>query len=62
MAWLAVDRAGNEGIFYREPVRDLNCWTDASYAFNDSEIYLPQGSIKKLIGRELTWENEPVEI
>ena len=23
---------------------------------------LPQGSIKKLIGRELTWNNEPVEL
>ena len=25
-------------------------------------IVLPKGSIKKLIGRELTWEDEPVEL
>lgn len=25
-------------------------------------IGLPKGSIKKLIGRELTWEDEPVEL
>jgi len=25
-------------------------------------VTLPQGSIKKLIGRELTWDDEPVEI
>ena len=24
--------------------------------------YLPKGSIKKLIGRELTWEDEPVKL
>lgn len=41
-------------------------WCDA---FNDSElgilnvsIFLPRGTIKKLIGRELTWEDEPVEL
>ena len=62
MAWVAVDRIGREGIFDRKPVRDLNSWTDASYVFNDSEICLPRGSIKKLIGRDLTWEDEPVEL
>lgn len=25
-------------------------------------IELPKGSIKKLIGRELTWNDEPVEL
>lgn len=25
-------------------------------------IRLPKGSIRKLIGRELTWEDEPVEL
>ena len=41
-------------------------WCDA---FNDSElgilnvsIFLPRGTIKKLIGRELTWKDEPVEL
>lgn len=62
MAWVAVDKIGNEGIFSSKPVRDLNSWTDASYALNDSEIGLPKGSIKKLIGRELTWEDNPVEL
>ena len=26
------------------------------------DIYLPKGSIKKLIGRDLTWEDNPVEL
>ena len=40
------------------------------YRWNDSfwvedigdDIYLPKGSIKKLIGRDLTWEDEPGEL
>ena len=27
-----------------------------------SDIELPKGTIKKLIGHELTWEDEPVEL
>ena len=27
-----------------------------------NRIFLPTGSIEKLIGRKLTWEDEPVEI
>lgn len=30
--------------------------------FEDIAIELPNGSIKKLIGRELTWDDEPVEL
>jgi hypothetical protein len=26
------------------------------------DIYLPKGTIKKLIGRDLTWSDEPVEL
>lgn len=28
----------------------------------DIAVGLPKGSIKKLIGRELTWDDEPVEL
>lgn len=28
----------------------------------DDWVSLPKGSIKKLIGRELSWEDEPVEL
>jgi hypothetical protein len=28
----------------------------------DYTVILPKGSIQKLIGRELTWEDEPVEL
>lgn len=61
MAWLAVDN-GEEWIYDRKPIRnkDKNEF-EIEYLY-DSAIQLPSGSIKKLIGRELTWEDEPVEI
>ena len=30
--------------------------------FYSGAIQLPKGTIKKLLGRELTWEDEPVEL
>lgn len=67
MAWVAVDRNGNEGIFTNKPTRgsirgywDDKCWI--GYECFDSEISLPKGTIKKLIGRELTWNDNPVEL
>lgn len=29
---------------------------------NIEQIELPKGNIKKLIGRELTWDDDPVEL
>lgn len=65
MAWLAVDKDGTECIFLHKPIRsNYNNWTDCSNTMRteDSGIDLPKGSIKKLIGRDLTWEDNPVEL
>ena len=66
MAWLAVHKNGKEGIFSHKPtrVKELDVWYDGEEEgiFYDSEISLPKGSIKKLIGRDLTWEDNPVEL
>jgi hypothetical protein len=59
MAWLAVDLSGCECIFSTKPERNpiTNWWQiDGQY------VILPSGSIEKLIGRNLSWEDEPVEI
>ena len=66
MAWVAVDKFGNEGIYANKPVFDRGYWcdvivTDHDYYY-DTEIPLPNGSIKKLIGRNLTCEDSPVEL
>lgn len=68
MAWVAVDGLTRELIFKNEPIRDIDTDYMVTYhgwfdKIRDSwGIELPKGTIKKLIGRELTWENEPVEL
>ena len=70
MAWVAVDKSGIEGIYDNMPERNNDMWEDIDYyrVFGEIEferetgIILPKGAIKKLIGRDLTWEDEPVEL
>lgn len=52
-------------VFYSKNQR--NKWanqfsTDESDALPYGGAILPKGSIKKLIGRKLTWSDEPVEL
>lgn len=76
MAYLAVNPDGREYIFHNNPSRVIcnyndfySYWKDkGTYDYirgmttsaEDFSILLPKGSIKKLIGRDLTWEDEPV--
>lgn len=71
MAWIAVHKNGEEGIFANKPSRGvkLGWWDDEVEVYDsdegifyDTEIPLPKGSIKKLIGRDLDWNDEPVEL
>ncbi len=54
--YLAVNKNGDECIFKDEPYKVFNEWYPND---NGSYIELPKGSILKLIGKELTWNNEP---
>ena len=61
MAWLAVDKDGTENM---KPERKKEYWDaeeNQPLCYRDM-IELPHGSIKKLIGRELSWSDEPVEL
>ena len=60
MAFLAVDKDGVERIFEDMPHRHDDCYWD-TYSVS-SVISLPHGSIKKLIGRELNFNDEPVKL
>lgn len=65
MAWVAVDKDGIEAVFINKPIRRRETWWDEIELEDgcyDTEVCLPKGSIKKLIGRELTWEDNPVEL
>ena len=55
MAWVAVDKIGEELISRTEPFRVGDYWIGYSI------FHLPKGSIKKLIGRELTWDDDAFE-
>lgn len=67
MAWVAVNYNGQEIISQYSLKRArssdyefkrIDVWTSGY----DSKFVLPKGSIKKLIGYELTWSDEPVEL
>lgn len=62
MAYLAVNEDGSEIIVndnrYLERDEDLGEWT--TYGYSDI-VQLPHGSIEKLTGKEMTWEDEPIE-
>lgn len=58
MAWVAVDKNGDEVLFDFEPERYNSLWVEDV----GDDIYLPKGTIKKLIGKDLTWQDEPVEL
>lgn len=62
MAWVAVSKQGQEFISISKPIRATD--EDNYYGWKDTfvEISLCSGSIKKLIGRELSWNDEPVEL
>lgn len=67
MAWIAVNKNGDETLFENKPERneDKGCWE----AIYDNALYkptgfieLPKGFINKSFRCKLTWNNEAVEI
>lgn len=67
MAWVAVNGNGSEYIYEARPVKSID-WSQWSPRFCEDQnriydfIKLPPGSIKKLIGRELSFNDEPIEL
>ena len=62
MVWLLVDKDGCELVTNDKPKGDIEWWLHDCYIYHISLIELPKGSIKKLIGKELTWKDEPFEL
>ena len=65
MAWLCVDEDGTEKIS-QEKLERWQFGKDTHknvirFWHGKSNVALPKGSIKRLIGRELTWDDDPVE-
>lgn len=55
--YLAVDIDGTENMSHSPLERWNNVWIDI---FGEEHFLIPTGTIKKLIGRKLIWEDEPV--
>lgn len=69
MAYLAVSKDGMEFIYALQPKRGQEKWIPELFQVfptvimeETAYIQLPKGTIAKLIGKELTWEDEPVKI
>lgn len=67
MVWLVVDKSGEEYIFVGNKPERLENHLINSYEWFpkdklDKWAELPQGTIEELIGRKLTWEDEPVKL
>lgn len=69
MAWLAVDKSGDEYLYLNEPERYIHYNVFDSreidyeiWAADGSNVKLSPGTIKKLLGYDLTWKDNPVQI
>ena len=68
MAFVAVEKDGTEVIFNALPKRYSDCWgmlinLEKETCWTDfQKTYLPTGSIKKLIGMEISWKDDPHEL
>lgn len=64
--WMTVDKDGTERVCAIKPNRD---WARRYWVGIDPDdgdyrdcVAMPTGSIERLLGRKLTWGDEPVEI
>lgn len=69
MTWVAINKDDTEIISSVMPIRydeKWDCYMEIFYDYEpdyiDVTIKLPKGSIKKLIGKDLTWNDRPVEL
>lgn len=67
MTYLARDRDGVLNVYDSKPRRDTHYgeWcleVEADYCFECNMVRLPSDSDARLIGRHLSWEDEPVEL
>lgn len=64
MAWLVIDENGEELKFKKKPYRECHpgfcsIWKSTE---SDNPEFLPKGTIKTLIGKNLTYWDKPYKI
>lgn len=69
--FLAVNKNGDEIILDNTPARQGEIWTDERSTHDEeyfpiedhnSAIVLPKGTIRRLTGRDLKWEDDPISL
>jgi len=60
MAWVAVEKDNSEWIFRDKPVRETEIWMNKTCAVG--MVQIPIGTIEKIIGKQITWDDEAHEI
>lgn len=58
-SYLAVDKNGEEFIYNALPNRQGDRFYNQKSHGEYHSVELPKGSIEKLLGRKLTWKDEP---
>lgn len=61
MAWLAVDADGTAYSYIKKPIRATDCWMPADDDNSDPEE-TPMSTVFLLTGKEVRWNNEPIEV
>ena len=63
-AYLAVEPNGNELIFSEPSCRIDEYTTCGWFCSNNSTqcVNVPRGTIKKITGKSITWEDEPIKL
>ena len=63
-AYLAVEPNGNELIFSEMPCRIDEHSTCGWFCSSNSTqcVNVPRGTIKKITGKSITWEDEPIKL
>ena len=61
MVYFFVDKDGTEGCANERPYRKYDEWSGWKDVYGESCTIttLPKGTIEKVIGKTLTWEDEP---
>ena len=63
-AYLVVEPNGDELIFSELPHR-INAYSTCGWFSNNIDtqcVYIPHGTIKKITGKSITWEDEPIKL
>lgn len=69
MSYLVINKNGDEFIYAFKPERGEETWKPQLFHVHNTPVMeetayikLPEGSIRKLIGKTLSWEDEPYEL